>query len=497
MVSNLLAEADLAIGRDLFFNTGFFAVLVILTTLILANILRRKIPFMRRSMMPTAVIGGLLLMLIRAVLEACGVKMFGAQDDNALFLITYHLLPVGFIALGLRDKQSHEGDEHGAADAKIIQTNPVRTGAMIVSGYMMQAVVGIGFSLFLAVFFSQLNPGSGIILPLGFGQGPGQATNGGILFQESGMANGRAFGIAIASLGFLWASIGGLVLLNRIAKRRGLNLKDKIKTSGDVSSSLVEEADEIPLSESIDKFTIQACLIGFIYILTMLLCMGLEWGLSYLGAMGKSVADVFWGFNFCFGIALAMLFKLIMNRWRKRRWMNRKYVNNYMLNRISGFSFDVMIIASLASLELSALGQLWIPLLVITTVGGFATVFYTRAVCNRLYPGYKDEAFVTMYGMLTGTLSNGIILLRELDPEFKTPAALDQVFGSATALIFGIPILILLPFSVSAPGVYYVFGAVAVYLVFLFWVMFGRFGRLARIFKRKGKSGADGAPRSE
>ncbi|GHV01756.1 sodium:glutamate symporter [Clostridia bacterium] len=499
MVSNLLSESTYTIGQGLFFDTGVFAVLLILSTLILANILRRKIPFMRRSMMPTAVIGGLLLMVIRAVLQLCGVEMFGTNGDNMLFLLTYHTLPIGFIALGLRDKQSHEGDEHGKADAKAVQTHPARTGAMIVSGYMMQAVVGIGFSLFLGfVLFPQLNPGVGIILPLGFGQGPGQATNGGELFQSAaadgggGMANARAFGIAVAALGFLWASIGGLIMLNRIAKKRGVNLKDRMRTAGDVSGGLVEEADEIPLSESIDKFTIQACLIGFIYIVTLGFCMLLDWGLSYLGDMGARIAQVFWGFNFCFGIAFAMLFKWIMNRLRKKKWMNRKYVNNYMLNRISGFAFDVMIIASLASLELAALGQLWIPLLIITTAGGVATLFYVRYICNKMYPGYKDEAFITMYGMLTGTLSNGIILLRELDPEFRTPAALDQVFGSATALIFGIPMLILLPIAVADPGIYYVFGIVAVYFVFLVWIMLGRFGWLARIFKRKKAAFADG-----
>ena len=497
MVSDgLLAEATLKMGiEDLFFGTGMFAVLIILSALILANILRRKIPFMRRSMMPTALIGGLLLMIIRAVLQLFGLDMFnlGYADnpgDNMLYLLVYHLLPIGFIALGLRDKQTHEGGEHITVDEKNIQTHPVRTGAMIVNSYMMQAVLGIGLTLFLGlVFFKDvLYPGSGIILPLGFGQGPGQATNGGQNFQDAGMVNGRAFGIAIASIGMIWASIGGVILLNRIAKKRGISLKETFQTAGDTPSGLVEEADEIPLSESVDKFTIQMCLIGFIYVLTMLFCWFLDWALSFLGTTGEDIANVFWGFNFCFGVAFAMLFKLILNRLRKRRLMKRKYVNNYMLNRISGFAFDIMVIASLASLELASLGQLWIPLLIITTAGGFATVFYTRFICNKLYPGYKDEAFITMYGMLTGTLSNGIILLREIDPDFKTPAAMDQIIGSATALIFGVPMLILIPFAMSSPGYYIVFGVCAVYFVFLLWAMFGKFGWLTKLFKRKKKA---------
>ena len=49
-----------------------------------------------------------------------------------------------------------------------------------------------------------------------------------------------------------------------------------------------------------------------------------------------------------------------------------------------------------------------------------------------------------MYGMLTGTISTGIALLREVDPDFRTQAAKNLVFGSGTGLIFGFPLMILL-----------------------------------------------------
>jgi ESS family glutamate:Na+ symporter len=177
---------------------------------------------------------------------------------------------------------------------------------------------------------------------------------------------------------------------------------------------------------------------------------------------------------------LAILFKFILKKLRKVNVMRRKYVNNYMLNRISGFAFDIMIIASLASLELYSLGALWIPLLIVTTAGGFATLFYVRFVCNRMYPAYKDEAFITMFGMLTGTLSNGMILLRELDPDYKTPAALDQVVGPAAALILGIPMLVMIPIAVGIPGAYIVLGVCAAYFALLVLIMLGKFGWLKR-----------------
>ena len=48
-----------------------------------------------------------------------------------------------------------------------------------------------------------------------------------------------------------------------------------------------------------------------------------------------------------------------------------------------------------------------------------------------------------MYGMLTGTASTGIILLREIDAEFETPAADNMVYQNFPAIVFGFPLMIL------------------------------------------------------
>ena len=48
-----------------------------------------------------------------------------------------------------------------------------------------------------------------------------------------------------------------------------------------------------------------------------------------------------------------------------------------------------------------------------------------------------------MYGMLTGTISSGVLLLREVDPGLVTPAANNLVLGSTFGIVLGAPILIL------------------------------------------------------
>ena len=56
-----------------------------------------------------------------------------------------------------------------------------------------------------------------------------------------------------------------------------------------------------------------------------------------------------------------------------------------------------------------------------------------------------------MYGMLTGTASTGVILLREIDGDFKTPAADNMVYQTLPAIVFGFPMMLLATLAPQKP----------------------------------------------
>ena len=56
-----------------------------------------------------------------------------------------------------------------------------------------------------------------------------------------------------------------------------------------------------------------------------------------------------------------------------------------------------------------------------------------------------------MFGMLTGTASTGVILLREIDGDFKTPVAENLVYQNFPAMVFGFPILLLATMAPTQP----------------------------------------------
>lgn len=414
--------------------------------LLLGNLLRRKIKPLRLSLLPTAVIGGFAALFLRH-------KGWLPIDVKFLESLTYHMTGIGFIALGLRAPARSERDS-----GKDAARDGINSGAFIVSNYLLQGIVGAVLMIILSwTLYPNLFAAGGLILPMGFGQGPGQAFNVGTMYEQSfGFKGGTAFGLAIATMGMLWASIGGIVYLNIFARRKRKSVDKKEQLIIDKVQEPMGDADEIPLTEAIDKFTIQLALVFIVYLLTFLFAYGLTYvfnNLSFLEELGKTVIPLIWGFNFLIGSSLALLTRSVLAGLRKTKFMNRKYTNNYMLNRISGSAFDLMITASICAISISDLRTLWVPLLVITTVGGLVTLFYIRYVSKRIYRSYFLEGMLAMYGMMTGTVSTGILLLREVDPAFTTPASNNLVIGSSVAIILGFPMLLMVglaPKSMSA-----------------------------------------------
>lgn len=181
-------------------------------------------------------------------------------------------------------------------------------------------------------------------------------------------------------------------------------------------------------------------------------------------------SPLIWGFNFIVGAVLAILFRTILKKLKNRKRMTHQYQNNYLLSRISGLAFDLMIAAGIASINFEDLSGLWLPFIIMAVAGGVVTLVYLELICKKLYPRYHIAAFTSMYGMLTGTLSSGILLLREVDPSFETPAANNLVMGSSVAILFGVPVLFLISLAPTAP--FLTLGISAVYLALMLLFMF-------------------------
>ena len=421
----------------------FIAVTILLFGMIIANSLRNIIKPLRTLMIPSSVLGGFIILLVGFIYkQVTGNPMI---RQHTLESLTYHGLGLGFVALSLRkiDKKKEGHSKSGGFDS----------GVTIVATYLLQAVLGLAVSIGLyyamGSFFA-----SGLLLPMGYGQGPGQAYTWGRTYENLfGFNSGTSFGLTIAAMGFVCASIGGVIYLNILRKRGKFSgdIGNFIKDD-DLSAQTITGDNEIPLSESMDKFTVQVALVFIAYFLAFLFMKGINLILDtgVLGDFGfNTIQPLIWGFNFIFGTIFAMLLKSVMTALQSKGIIRREYTNNFMQNRISGFMFDLMVVASIAAIDLSAFlhSEFVIQLTLMSVLGATLTFIYLKFLCKRVFIGYEEESFLALYGMLTGTASTGIILLREKDPKFSTQAADNLVLSQPWAILFGAPMLLMLSFA--------------------------------------------------
>ena len=428
-----------------FSNWGFINIFaLLLCSLLLANLLKKTLRFLEASLIPTSVVAGIILLAISTVYKAIAgdliynTEFFGGNGMRTFEIITYHCLALGFIASSLKVGKEKFGKKRSA--------EVFNSGVTTVATYLLQATLGLGITMLLAwLVFPTLFPVAGVLLPFGFGQGTGQALNYGTIYEtENGFVGGANFGLTVAALGFLSASIGGVIHLNVIKKRRGSGARSS-NLNNKISERDIQSAEEIPMNGGIDKLTIQVALIFLVYVATHAL-------MFLLGkVLLPGLEGTIYGFNFLLGVLLATLLKIVLTALTKKKIIKKQHINNFFMDRISNFCFDLMVVAGIAAIQLDLLAQYWYILLIIAAVGMVSTYLYNSFIAKKLFPEYADEQFLAMYGMLTGTASTGIVLLRELDGDFKTPAADNLVYQSLPAIVFGFPMMLLANLAPYAP----------------------------------------------
>ena len=227
--------------------------------LLAGNIVRRKVSLFRKCLVPSALLGGAMLLIFNIVSKQLG---FALVDNRMMQVITYHCLAIGFAAMTLKTEKS----THKTSKAQVFEFGALQGGT-----YMLQAFLGLAITI--ALFFitrygkQVISYICGLILPLAFGQGPGNALSWDINFtniKATQFAGNGSFGLSLASIGFVVASVFGILYINIHKVRDNLKVRDK-KPQEPVDFQVEEGVEEIPDNESVDKFTLQAGFVALAY----------------------------------------------------------------------------------------------------------------------------------------------------------------------------------------------------------------------------------------
>ena len=441
---------------------------LLLLFLMLGNVLRRTVPLFCKCLIPSALLGGALLLVVNVIVKQFGVILV---DNRLMQVITYHCLAIGFASMTLKTEKS----THKTNKVQVVEFGALQGGC-----YMLQAFVGLGITLILFLLTRHgekvVSYVCGLILPLAYGQGPGNALSWDINFTNTPatqFAGNGSFGLSLASIGFVVASVLGVLYIN-IYKKRGELYVRNARPDNEVVDQTNPNGDEIPDNESVDKFTIQAGFVALVYAISFgFMCL--------LGILSDFTNSIAWGFNFLWASLAAMLIKFIVKRLRRHNLMHRVYINNYQMDRISGFAFDLMIVAGVAAIEINDIKNYILPVVILSVVGAVIPYLYIHKVTRECFKGFEHEMFLMCFGTLTGTASNGMILTKEIDPGLRTPTSSLYILSNFPAMVMIAPLLLLLGFA----GKSLTNAIIAFAIFFVLWAVYTVFLFRRRIFKKK------------
>ncbi len=424
---------------------------LISTALVLATFIRAKVRFFQRFLIPNALTAGFLLLPVyNYLLPAIGYAGNGLGD------LVYHLLNISFISMSLRSSPPKVKGHKGGG------VLGMSTG--ILMGYATQALLGLALTLF---FLPKVHPALGLHLPLGFALGPGQAYAIGKGWESMGFQGGASVGLTFAALGYIWACFGGVVLINMGIRKGWVSpemlsfMKDKDLMSGVVGRDRPKTSGGRMTtdSEAIDSLSFHVAIVCVVYFLSFLFLKGLSFLLGFAGSMGAELATNLWGINFIFSAICAIIARRIIDLLRLG------YVlDDDTLTRVSGFSVDFMVAGALAAISLVFVGRYWLPILVISSVGGIVVCLTVPWMSSRMFNDYHFERMLMLYGVSTGTLSTGLALLRVMDPEFRTKVSSDYMLSAGLTFLLAIPFIL----AINLPAKAYTSGS-----MFYFWLMMG------------------------
>jgi ESS family glutamate:Na+ symporter len=404
--------------------------------LIIATILRRYIRLLQEFLIPNNLIAGVIGMVVAAFFINQSIL-----DSERLGSYVYHLLALLFIALGLRKP------------SKGLGLSPIKFGVITIMVYLIQAIIGMGIAMVLIyTIMPDLFPAIGMLAPLGFGMNPGIAYSIGNNWENFGFIYGGTVGLSFAAFGFIIAySVGILAMRKGVKEGRATYLKDlsdenntSLRTGFHEPGKRVSTGMQVTSTEAIESFTLHFAFIAMTYAITYGIMKAMEYSLILIEAEQEILT--LWSFHFIIAAVVAMFVRRVIDITGTGNW-----VDDPTMTRMGNMFMDIMVVASVAAITIAVVSMYWIPLLLMGISVALSTWFVVKWACKSLFKEFAFERYITIFGNVTGTLQSGLLLLRVLDPKFKSPVSFDLVYGSGFALLLGFPMLIL----INAPVNYF------------------------------------------
>ena len=159
-------------------------------------------------------------------------------------------------------------------------------------------------------------------------------------------------------------------------------------------------------------------------------------GLAYLSNAGLKLLFPKLSFP-VYGLALVM--SLLLS-WLLKLLNFDTYVDKQVITRVGSTATDYLVGFGIASININIVVKYWLPIVILSVLGVLYVIFWQFCVSKRFFHNYWFERGIYIFGMATGVMATGVILLRITDPEFKSGVLED--FGFAWIFLSIIDMLV-------------------------------------------------------
>ena len=413
-----------------------FDVCIMSALLVLGKIIRTRIPLLQNLFIPSALIAGFIgIILGPFCLNWVPLSSQASSYAGILIAVLFATMYLGRRSEGsFKDMFRRVGDTfmlNGAAEI-------LQYGVALVLGGILIATVFQGVTAWFPIFMpgGSMRPGPNMTTSIVAGDISAAI---GSVFEEGGWAEATTVGQTFATFGLLGGIISGIIAINYCANRGWTTEIRKVKDMPEeVRVGLVPEKDRTPMGENtVNPMSIDP--LAWHLALVMVAVGGAYLINEGLKILFPQVSVPVYGIALVVGVILFALLKLIKLD---------SYVDTRVVSRIGSCATDYLVAFGVATININVVMQYWAIILVLCILGFVLVALYFFIISRHLFSDHWVERGIFIWGWSTGVMSIAVLLLRVVDPEFRTSALEDSGFAWIFVSFIDIALVTFLPMFV-------------------------------------------------
>ena len=458
-----------------------FAIVLLAAVMLIGKLIRVKVPWVQKLLLPSSIVAGFIGLVLGPEVfgRLSGLTGWTWLEDGGL--LTSDILEIWGALPGLLISVVFATLFLGSripSPTRVLKL----AGPQLSIGFAYgsgQYVVGILLGILVLSPFFGVEAFFGALIEIAFEGGHGTAAGMAPAFEEMGIPEAADLAVAMATVGLVTGIIVGVAVINwGVRTGRTQVLSHTSEQSDGELRGLYSDSDNVWAGRlttrpgSIEPLTLHVAVVGLAIIIGWLILEGLVmvedllWGQPesvWTGADGEGTTLL--GYVPLFPLAMigGVIIQIFLDKTGRTTLLDQG-----MMKRVQGLALDILIVAALATISLSVIGEYWETFLVLSVVGILFCVMMLLVFTPRIIPAFWLERGIGDFGQSMGVTATGLALLKAADPENKSPAL--EAFGYKQ-LVFepffggGLITAISIPVMVATGSVYWILVPMAIVFV--------------------------------